>query len=657
MKKYIIIILLILTVSFLAYCFLSLINYDWSKKPWRIFIKDRNWIIITDKANEFWYKKEIEIDFNSQFVKDLLNIEDNNYYSHLWIDIISKLWALKSNILEWKIVSWWSTITEQYIKNKYFQNNKRTILQKLREAILALYFSLTNKKNIILSYYLNNIYFWNNIYWIWWAIETYFWKTEINELTHEEITLLISLIHNPWVQSLSEKNFRQYFNKIKNKLWYNFDITINKLNTKENIDRFPFVTINKNKFLLEKNIVSVDSELQQYAKDILNTTLDKLVEKNVTNWAIFAMNPKTQEILIYQWSRDFFSKEIDGQVDVIQSNRQMWSTLKPFLYLMALENWANPDDLILDLENQYNTFDTDEIYVSNNYSLKEYWLVRFKKALWNSLNNASVRLASELWLEKVYNYYKDYWFNLPESSDYYWYSLVLWNPSIKLVDLVMSYSKLLPNLFQSINQETTSSQIFQQETTSSQPSPLEEKEQDQIINLMTEDEVLENQTKFLLYDILSDPDNRDISFWVNSILNTSIYQAVKTWTSTDFRDNVIVSYHPDFVIWIWVGNNDNSSMIWVTWITWAGYIWHQIIEKAIELWYINNQEISVPEWIEQSSYCLDEKCFRKELIYKKQWKEYFSRLLEWKYSSKDLYEKLNSEEIERLKDFEIYLGE
>ena len=46
--------------------------------------------------------------------------------------------------------------------------------------------------------------------------------------------------------------------------------------------------------------------------------------------------------------------------------------------------------------------------------------------------------------------------------------------------------------------------------------------------------------KFLLYDILSDPDNRDISFGVNSILNTSIAQAVKTGTSSDFRDNHIV---------------------------------------------------------------------------------------------------------------------
>jgi len=48
---------------------------------------------------------------------------------------------------------------------------------------------------------------------------------------------------------------------------------------------------------------------------------------------------------------------------------------------------------------------------------------------------------------------------------------------------------------------------------------------------------------------------------VNSILNTSIAQAVKTGTSSDFRDNWVISYHPDLVVGVWVGNNDNSSMI------------------------------------------------------------------------------------------------
>lgn len=100
---------------------------------------------------------------------------------------------------------------------------------------------------------------------------------------------------------------------------------------------------------------------------------------------------------------------------------------------------------------------------------------------------------------------------------------------------------------------------------------------------------------FLLYDILSDPDNRDVSFGVNSVLNTSIPQAVKTGTSSDFRDNLVVSYHPDFVIGVWVGNNDNSSMQGVTGISGAGYIWKQIIEKAISLGYIRDQKIEIPK--------------------------------------------------------------
>ncbi len=126
---------------------------------------------------------------------------------------------------------------------------------------------------------------------------------------------------------------------------------------------------------------------------------------------------------------------------------------------------------------------------------------------------------------------------------------------------------------------------------------------------------LEKSEKFLLYDILSDPDNRDVSFGVNSILNTSIPQAVKTGTSSDFRDNLVVSYHPDFVLGVWVGNNDNSSMQGVTGITGAGYIWHQVIEKAIELGYIKERHITIPEGIEQTSYCLDSSCYRKELIF------------------------------------------
>ena len=96
--------------------------------------------------------------------------------------------------------------------------------------------------------------------------------------------------------------------------------------------------------------------------------------------------------------------------------------------------------------------------------------------------------------------------------EYYGYSLVLGNPSIKLYDMVLSYEKLIPK---------------PNKNNSIDPN------------------------KFLLYEILKNPDNRDMSFGVNSILNTSILQAVKTGTSSNFRDNTVLSYGPEMIVGIW----------------------------------------------------------------------------------------------------------
>ncbi len=591
-----------------------------TKAPWGILMYDRNNILITDIKNKNWYYKHIKTDLNSEFVKALVLIEDKNYYTHHGINILSKFRALKDN-LSWEKISGASTITEQYIKNKYFKNSNRNILQKAREAILAVYINGTRGKDNILNIYYHDSYFGNQLYGVWAALEVYFDKDSLNDLTHEEITILLSLLNNPWIKSLEETYFQAYFEQVKSRLWYNFKRTyFGKLNSKENINTFPFVTdlyINKGwPYNRDEWIkTTIDSELQQYTKEVISEQLLKLWWKNVTNAAVFAMIPWNpalkipQEILIYQGSRDFNSQFIDGQVDVIQAKRQPWSTVKPFLYLMALESWMNPDDLIIDIESEYNSFQEGKNYVTENYSLREYGLVRFKKALWNSMNNATVRLASELWLEKVFSFYKDYWFNFDFDAEHYWYSLVLGNAETTLQKLVENYVELIPS-----NKTVQQTDI----------------------------------NKFLLQDILSDPDNRDISFGVNSILNTSIPQAVKTGTSSDFRDNWIVSYHKDLVLGVWVWNNDNSSMIWVTWISGAWNIWHKVIEKAITLWYIEKHIQKNPKWIEQGEYCLDNNCYQKEIIYKKSAKQYNSRILNWIFSREDLQENLSDFEEEKL---------
>ncbi len=748
-NKYSIFWFLFLILIFFIYSFIPIITYDTrysqhvnnsveeSKWPGRVFLRDRNGEVITDKMYPGGYYKFVETTdcFNAtrlplssghpplrggtkkssfiegggwawaksegvvptnncEFINALITIEDKNFYNHWGVNVPSKLRALWDN-MRGKRVSGGSTITEQYVKNKYFKNTRRSYLQKAREAVLALYFDATREKDHILNIYYHDAYFGNQIYGIGGAMEVYFEKEDVGELSEEEITILLSLIHNPWVKSLEETYFRDYFAIVKKRLGYSFERTyLGKLNQKENIDRFPFVTQrwlswdmtppvtswhlfyweqqtpppasqvspsskgNKISPPSEREVaersevggslvwtrkfgVSIDSELQWFAREVLNQTLGRLKDKNVTNGAIFAMIPDTGEVLIYQGSKDFWAKDIDGQVDVIRARRQPGSTMKPFLYLQGLVEWAQPDDLIIDIESEYNSFQEGKVYISENYSLKEYGLVRYKKALWNSFNNASVRLARELWLQEVYDFYKQYGFSFSHGAEHYGYSLVLGNPDIPLESLVRSYAKLLP-MTPSVTQWSPS---LRGNSYLSPPSKREVAKRSEVggSNLLEAE-------KFLLYDILSDPDNRDVSFWVNSILNTSIPQAVKTGTSSDFRDNLVVSYHPDLVVWVWVGNNDNSSMQWVTGISWAGYIWHHVIEKAIELWYIKNRVLQISDGIVENSYCLDVNCYRKENIFSREWKIYHSRISDEIYSSLDIFQKLSDFEENRLEE-------
>ena len=618
------------------WCFYKVIFFDDSKSPWIVFLTDRNGEIITDKPNEFWYKKVWNLDLNSKFVKSLLLIEDKNFYLHFWVDVLAKIRALTSNIWAGEVVSWWSTITEQFLKNKYFYKDRRWYLQKLKEANLAFFFSIFYSKDDILKAYLENIYFWNNIYWIQWAIETYFWKQDLNQLTDEEITILLTLVRKPWVKSIKDKNFVNIFERIKKRLDFSFENKITKLNKKESIDRFPFVT----KYFCEGKKVdcigktSIDANLQKFTKNTLNKTLNSLQWKNVTNGAVLAINPETMEVLVYLWSRDFANKTVDWQVDILEALRQPGSTMKPFLYLLALQKGAFANNFLIDLKSEYDSFEEGKTYFSENYSLKEYWLVRFQKALWNSLNNATVRLAKEIWLNEIFSYYKENWIKFLENDyQFYGYSLVLWNPSLTLKNLAVSYINLIPDFETRTDRKLN---FYFVEKTEKVERKLD-------------------KNKFLLYKILQNPDNRDISFWVNSILNTSLSQAVKTWTSSNFKDNVVISYNKNFLLLVWVWNTDNSSMKWVTGITGAGYIWHQIVEEAILKWYLKKDDYMMPEWISKLDYCLDKNCFRKEVNYDKSEAKYDSRILERYFPEKDIFEKVSDLEKHQLKDlwFEI----
>jgi penicillin-binding protein 1C len=162
--------------------------------------------------------------------------------------------------------------------------------------------------------------------------------------------------------------------------------------------------------------------------------------------------------------------------------------------------------------------------------------VRLADALGNSLNTATVRLVEFLGLESAYRFLTTAGITLDHPVSYYGFGLSVGVMDVRFSDMVRAYALLLDN-------PVYEPSLF----LSHELIPLKP------LAVSTVD-------RYLLEQTLLAPLNRRSAFGLSSVLDTSVPQAVKTGTSTDFRDNWTFSYSDDLVMGVWVGNNDNSSM-------------------------------------------------------------------------------------------------
>lgn len=561
-----------------------------SLKIGRIQIYDRDGNLLTNLPKEWWYSMNYTDHFDYTLIQSILQIEDRRFFSHFWVDIIGKIWALKENYSAWFTVRWGSTITEQYIKNTYFPHEGRNVWQKIQESFWAILLEIRYTKEEILRKYLDTIYMGNGIYWVETALETYFPEEKIWTLSEGAIIEIITRIKYPNLSEGSEN----YKNTIQRKLWLTeLSEALPKRGKPQYTDIFPFLT-NRLEWEIHLYCLSLENHLSDYvltlpqdickmkdlvlstsidmnitleAATILEGTLFPLEEKNVHNGSIYVWSEKEKKVLAYVGNR---INARENAIDMITKKRSVGSVLKPFVYEMMIEKWASPESLILDDTRVYETEVATQSYIPENYIPKSYWPITLREALGNSLNSASVRLSEKIGIWRIYEKFRSLWFDLDHEAWYYWYGIVLWAIELSLENIVHGYRSLTS---------------------------------------------LEKDDKFLLFEMLSNPENRAQTFWISSILNTSIPLAVKTWTSSDFRDNWVIGYNNDIIIWVWVWNTTNESMDDISWITGAGPIYHAIAENMILRWYIRPLNISMPTNIAYTLTCLDIRCLQKNSSY------------------------------------------
>ena len=85
---------------------------------------------------------------------------------------------------------------------------------------------------------------------------------------------------------------------------------------------------------------------------------------------------------------------------------------------------------------------------------------------------------------------------------------------------------------------------------------------------------------WLISDILADNTARAPAFGAASVLRLGRPAAVKTGTTTDFRDNWTIGYTPQLAVGVWLGNPDGAPMQAISGVSGAGPIWRDVMELA-----------------------------------------------------------------------------
>lgn len=508
-------------------------------------------------------------------VKATIVSEDKRFFLHKGIDPFAILRSVVQNLFHERIVSGGSTISQQLARN-LVNSPSRNLAYKLIEAFVALNLELKLSKKEILELYFNYAPYGNQTYGVEAAAYLYLRKPAC-DLSISEATFLAGIPQAP-----SFYNPYRYPDRIKNRQekiltsLFKYGI-IDSSECQSGLEQPIFLIPKESNFLaphfcehvlvyLNENKqqdvstvkTTLDIHLQKEIECILRNNIDRLTNANVTNAAAIVFDNRTMEVLAYIGSVDFFDPLIEGEVDGVRALRQPGSALKPFTYALALENNCTAATLIPDEPIFENTFGGD--YMPRNYDEKYHGMVRLRTALACSYNIPAVRLCSDLGPEMLLDRCLQLGFkSLNKSAFYYGLGLTLGNGEVTLKEITRAYS-----VFAHYGRFLTEQELFNIDTTDIgvRRKPMK---------------IFEPAVAYLIMDILSDNNARSPAFGLYSPLNLPFFCAVKTGTSKDFKDNWCIGFTDKYLIGIWVGNFDGSTMHHVSGITGAGPIFRDIM--------------------------------------------------------------------------------
>ncbi|MED5620769.1 penicillin-binding protein 1C [Ideonella sp. BN130291] len=301
---------------------------------------------------------------------------------------------------------------------------------------------------------------------------------------------------------------------------------------------------------------TLDATLQRVTRDTLRRQIAELQGRQVEDGAVLVLDNASGDVLAWVGSSGGALSQA-AEVDGVVARRQAGSTLKPFLYELAIEQrWLTAASLLDDSPLGLET--VGGLYIPQNYDHRFKGAVSVRTALASSLNVPAVRTLVMVTPERFHERLQALGFQLRESGGFYGYSLALGSAEVTLAGLANAYRAL-----------AIGGRVGPLRLKADAPRPVPQP-------------VMDPAASFIVADMLADREARAVTFGLDNALATRHWAAVKTGTSKDMRDNWCVGFSRRYTVGVWVGNASGAPMADVSGVSGAAPVWRAVMEALAQ---------------------------------------------------------------------------
>jgi len=503
--------------------------------------------------------------------------EDIEFYQHKGLDYKGIVSALLRNLKAGGITGGASTITQQLVRNTILYDilgdeaYQQKYTRKIKEILITMQVEQSFTKDQILQMYLNEVPLGGVNYGLQAAANAYFGK-DVGELDLAESAIIAGLIQSPGVYSplygTNPDMAKERQTYVLDQMLKHKDLTgvteeevaaakeeVLTYSTKKIDIKAPHFVFYVKQLLVEKYGIdrvekgglkvttTLDYPVQEIAEEEVAKGVDNAKKNNINNGAMVVMDPNNGQVLAMVGSVDYWNVEdprVDGNVNIALSQRQMGSSIKPFVYLTAVEQGYGPWTESPDMEQ--TTFGT---YDPKNWDSKNMGLMTARKALVYSRNVPAVYTLQMVGIDNFLKTAETVGITSLADKAAYGLSLALGSGEETLLEHATAYTVLANG-----GLKYDVSPILKVED--SDGTVLEEYKETEGKRVYAEKDIY--MINWMLCDLGGFNDRPDNGYY--SINGKRV--CGKTGTTDGPKDLTTIIYHQNLVVAVWNGNNNGE---------------------------------------------------------------------------------------------------